>query len=195
MTPPVPAIGGLGITEVGKVYGRTAAQFAADAVRLAATDAGIELADIDGLLMSSGLSDSVGLQLQGQLGLRDLALLTSMQGYGSTAAQMVQYAAMAVQSGMVETVAIVWADDPLKERTRTSAAYTRVGSAPTGFRGLQASNGIYSANTMYARTPAIAQSSSSSATTCSVRRPPARASASSGAVTPPRRAASCSGLR
>jgi acetyl-CoA acetyltransferase len=150
MTPPVPAIGGLGITEVGKVYGRTAAQFAADAVRLAVADAGIELTDVDGLLMSGGLSDSVGLHLQTQLGLRDLALLTYMQGYGSTAAQMVQYAAMAVRSGMVETVAIVWADDPLEQRGRTSDAYTRAGSVPTGFRGLQASTGIYSPNTMYA---------------------------------------------
>jgi acetyl-CoA acetyltransferase len=145
-----PAVAGLGITEQGKVYGRTAAQFAAEAVRLAVVDAGLELGDLDGLLMSGGLGDSVGLDLQGALGLTDLRLLTYMQGYGSTAGQMVQYAAMAVQAGMVDTVAIVWADDPLKDKTRTSAAYARAGSTPAGWRGITAANGIYSANTMYA---------------------------------------------
>src|SRR5437867_4438237 len=43
------AIAGLGLTEVGKVYGRTAADFADEAVRLAVTDAGLKLRDVDGL--------------------------------------------------------------------------------------------------------------------------------------------------
>jgi acetyl-CoA acetyltransferase len=150
MAHPEPAVAGLGITEQGKVYGRTAAQFAAEAVRLAVVDAGLELDDLDGLLVSGRLSDSVGIDLQGSLGLTDLRLLTYMQGYGSTAGQMVQYAAMAVQAGMADTIAIVWADDPLKDRTRASAAYAKAGSAPTGWRGITTANGIYSANTMYA---------------------------------------------
>jgi acetyl-CoA acetyltransferase len=150
MPQPQAAITGLGITEQGKVYGRTAAQFAAEAVRLAVADAGLVLGDLDGLLVSSGLSGTVGIHLQGALGLADLRLLTFMQGYGSTAAQMIQYAAMAVQSGTADTVAVVWADDPLKEKTRTSATYTAARSAPGGWRGITASNGIYSANTMYA---------------------------------------------
>src|SRR5450755_2727211 len=41
-----PVIAGLGMTEIGRVYGRTAAQFAAEAVRLAAADAGLALGDI-----------------------------------------------------------------------------------------------------------------------------------------------------
>jgi acetyl-CoA acetyltransferase len=145
-----PAIAGLGITAQGKVYGKTAAQFAAEAVRLATADAGLELGDLDGLLVSGGVNASVGIDLQGSLGLTDLRLLTYMQGYGSTAAQMVQYAAMAVQSGTADTIAVVWADDPLKESARASAAYTRVAAAPTGWRGITAANGIHSANTMYA---------------------------------------------
>src|SRR5580693_1469164 len=145
-----PAIAGLGLTAQGKVYGKTAAQFAAEAVRLAVADAGLSLRDLDGLLVSTGLSSSVSIDLQGALGLTDLRLLTFMQGYGSTAAQMVQYAAMAAQSGTADTIAVVWADDPLKEKTRTSAAYTAARSAPRGWRGITASNGINSANTMYA---------------------------------------------
>lgn len=144
------AIAGLGMSEIGKVYGRTANEFAAQAVRKAVADAGLTLGDLDGLLMSSGLSNGVSLDLQGTLGLTDLKLLTAMQGYGSTAAQMVQYAAMAIQSGMAETIAIVWADDPLQEDRGAGAAYKAAASGFTGWQGILAASGIYSANTYYA---------------------------------------------
>jgi acetyl-CoA acetyltransferase len=150
MNDPTPAIAGLGITEQGKVYGKTARQFAAQAVRLAAADAGLELSDIDGLIVSGGVKAGVGIDLQNTLGLVDLKLLTAMQGFGSTAAQMVQYASMAVQSGMADAIAVVWADDPLKEKSRASAAYTAARSVSRGWNGITASNGITSANTMYA---------------------------------------------
>ncbi|MGE0216255.1 thiolase family protein [Mycolicibacterium sp.] len=150
MSDPAPAIAGLGITEQGKVYGKTARQLAAQAVRRAADDAGIGLADIDGLLVSGGLKARIGVDLQHALGLTDLKLLTAMQGFGSTAGQMVQYAALAVQSGMAETIAIVWADAPLKEKGSSSAAYSAGRSLPRGFDGITASNGIMSPTTMYA---------------------------------------------
>jgi acetyl-CoA acetyltransferase len=150
MTEIRPAIAGLGITEQGKVYGKTATQFAAEAVRLATVDAGLELTDLDGLIASGGIKAGIGIDLQGALGLVDLKLLTYMQGFGSTAAQMIQYASMAVQSGMADTIAVVWADNPLKEKSRTSAAYTAARSVPRGWRGITASNGITSANTLYA---------------------------------------------
>ena len=150
MTQTKPAIAGLGITEQGKVYGKTARQFAAQAVRRATVDAGLELTDIDGLIVSGGINAGVGIDLQGALGLVNLKLLTAMQGFGSTAAQMVQYASMAVQSGMVETVAVVWADDPLKEKSSASAAYSAARSIPRGWCAITASNGVTSPNTMYA---------------------------------------------
>uniref|UniRef100_A0AAU1M2Q8 Thiolase family protein n=1 Tax=Streptomyces sp. NBC_00148 TaxID=2903626 RepID=A0AAU1M2Q8_9ACTN len=145
-----PAIAGLGITDLGKVYGRTAADFAADAVRRAAEDAGLALTDIDGLLTSQGIGGGVGLGLQRDLGLRDLRLLSEVQAYGSTAGAMVQYASMAVQSGMAETVACVFADAPLKERSSAGAAYAGAGRAPSGWRGLNAAAGIAGANPLYA---------------------------------------------
>ena len=144
------AIAGLGMSEIGKVYGHTANEFASIAVRNAVTDAGLELSDLDGLIVSSGLGSGVDLGLQGTLGLTDLNLLTSMQGYGSTAAQMVQYATMAIRSGMASTIAVVWADDPLKENVGAGAAYQSAASLPTGWRGMMAAGGIYSANTYYA---------------------------------------------
>jgi acetyl-CoA acetyltransferase len=145
-----PVICGLGMTDLGKVYGPTAARFAADAVRLAAADAGLALADIDGLLVSSGVSHGVHLDLQLDLGLYDLALLSEMQAYGSTAGAMVQVASMAVQSGMASTVACVWADAPLQQGQSTAAAYGAAARAPTGWRGLSAAAGVVSANHRYA---------------------------------------------
>ncbi|MFG2965235.1 thiolase family protein [Streptomyces sp. NPDC048288] len=144
-----PVIAGLGITELGKVYGRSAADFAADAVRRATADAGLALADLDGLLTSSGVTPGVGLALQKQLGLRDLRLLSEMQAYGSTAGAMVQFAAMAVRAGTAETVACVFADAPLKERSSASAAYAGARGL-SGWDGLVTAAGIAGANPLYA---------------------------------------------
>ncbi|MCW2548482.1 MAG: thiolase family protein, partial [Mycobacterium sp.] len=144
-----PVIAGLGITEVGKVFGRTASQFAADAVRRAADDAGLALSQIDGLLTSAGVTRGVSLSLQQELGLTDLAMLSEMQAFGATAGAMVASASMAVQSGMATAVACVFGDSPLKEGRSTGAAY---GSrrTPSGWRGMMAAAGIYGPNPLYA---------------------------------------------
>lgn len=145
-----PAIAGLGMTQLGKIYGSSAADFAASAVRLAAADAGIELSQIDGLLTSAGITGGVGLGLQRDLELHDLRLLSEMQAYGSTAGAMVQVAAMAVASGMVDTVACVWADAPLAKDRNASARYAAAGHQQSGFRGLHSATGLLGANQMYA---------------------------------------------
>lgn len=144
-----PVIAGLGMTELGKVYGRTPEQFAAQAVRAAAADAGIPLSAVDGLLTSSGVTRGVSIDLQRDLGLTDLRLLTHMQAFGSTAGSMVQYAALAVQSGLASVVACVFADAPLRPERRSSAIYgTR--HAGSGWWGLLGASGVIGANPMYA---------------------------------------------
>ena len=144
-----PVIAGLGMTQLGKVYGLTSAQFAADAVRLAVADAGLSMADVDGLLTSSGVTGGISVDLQRDLGLENLRLLTHMQAYGSTAGSMVQYASMAVQSGMASVVACVFADTPLRPERGSSAIYgTR--HAGAGWWGLLGASGVIGANTMYA---------------------------------------------
>jgi len=145
-----PVICGLGMTELGKVYGRSAAQFAAGAVRLAAADAGLAFGDIDGLLVSSGVTNGVHLELAQDLGLHDLSLLAEMQSYGSTAGAMVQVASMAVMSGMASTVACVWADAPLRQGLSAAASYSAARQVPSGWRGLAAAAGLASANQRYA---------------------------------------------
>jgi acetyl-CoA acetyltransferase len=146
-----PVIAGLGLTELGRVYGRSATDWAMEAVRLAVADAGLELSDVGGLLTSSGMAGGVGLGLQRDLDLVDLRLLSEMQAYGSTAAGMVQVASMAVEAGMAEVVACVFADSPLQPGRATGDAY-RGGqrAVPTGWGGLLAATGATGANTLYA---------------------------------------------
>lgn len=145
-----PVIAGLGITEMGRVYGRTAQGFAADAVRLAVEDAGLDLSDVDGLLTNAGVTRGVGLGLQFELGLTDLRMLSEVQAYGSSAGAMVQYASMAVASGMVDVVACVFADAPLVEGTGAGAAYSGGRNVPAGFGALNYASGVTATSTMYA---------------------------------------------
>ena len=148
---PRAAIVGLGITETGKVYGRSAADFAADAARLAVADAGLTLEDVDGLLVSSGLSGGVDIRLARQLGLTDLGILSQISQAGSTAVAQVQLAALAIAGGLATTIVCVHADAPLQPAQRSGDAYRRAaGAVATGFAGLGLVAGPRNPNSGYA---------------------------------------------
>ena len=117
------ALCGLGMTELGRVYERSAADLAAEAVLAACADAGLAKDELDGLLINAGISQGVDLSLAPLLGLRELSVLTQMNAYGSSAGQMVQYAALAVHHGLARHVACVFADAPLVRGQRAGAAY------------------------------------------------------------------------
>lgn len=145
------AIAGLGMTEMGKVYGRTAAQLAVQAIGTAAADAGLQVNDIDGLLINYGLNHQVGIPLAVDLGLRDLSLLAEIQSFGSSAAVMVMQAAAAIGSGQATTVACVFADVPLTEGKRTGAAYADLKTRlRPGFLGIAPAGGLIGPNVGYA---------------------------------------------
>lgn len=144
------AIAGLGITEMGKVYGRTATDFAVEAITLAAADAGLALSDIDGLLVNPGVKNDTDLRLQSTLQMRDTRLLATMQGFGSSAGQMVQYASMAIANGMADVVACVYADAPLTEGKRAGASYGGQKRAMEGVQSLQFAAGLQAAPERYA---------------------------------------------
>ncbi len=147
------AICGLGITEMGRIYGHDANWFAGEAVRLAVDDAGLTKDDIDGLLVNAGIQGITGggisLALQNYLGFNNLRMLNHMNAAGSTAAQMVQYASFAVVNGLANYVACVFADAPLQANKSAGAAY---GSArrPAGMLSLASAYGLYGANASYA---------------------------------------------
>lgn len=144
------AIVGLGMTELGKVFGRTPAEFATEAVRLAVADAGLSISDVDGLLVNPGINNDIDLRLQAPLQLRDLRLLSSVQGYGSSAVSMVQMAAMAIEAGMADVVACVYADAPRTEGKGIGAAYAGKPPVARGLGSLPFASGLRSANDRYA---------------------------------------------
>jgi len=55
------AITGLGISEMGRVYGHDAQHFAAEAIQRAVADAGLRKDQIDGLLVNPGVSPLGGI--------------------------------------------------------------------------------------------------------------------------------------
>src|SRR5439155_1691735 len=116
------AIAGLGITEMGKIYGRTAADFAAEAVALALDDAGLQKSDVDGLLINGNGNEHMTPYLQMALGFQDLSMLNVMSAAGSTVGAMVQYAALALEAGVVSNVGLLYADAPLQQNVGAAAA-------------------------------------------------------------------------
>jgi len=147
------AIAGLGITELGKVYGRSSTGLAAEAVRLAAADAGLALPDLDGLLVSSGIRQDVGVSLAGMLALSELGLLAQVNAFGATAGVMVAQAVQAIASGAATAVACVFADTPLRPQRRIGEAWGAPrgdARAPRGLAGWSLASGAASPNILYA---------------------------------------------
>jgi acetyl-CoA acetyltransferase len=145
------AITGLGITDMGRIYGHDGNWFAAEAIRMALEDAGLRKEDIDGLLINSGIgaTGQIGLPLAGLLGFKELRLLNHMNAAGSTAAQMVQYASFAVAQGLANHVLCVFADAPLQAPGSSAAAYARP-APPRGMASLPPAYGLFSVNAQYA---------------------------------------------
>lgn len=159
------AIRGLGMTSLGRVYGATPRRLAASAVRLAAADAGMSLADLDGLLICPGITGGLDVGLAAVLGLRDLSLLAVVNSFGASAVTAVQVAAQAVTSGTARAIACVFADAPLREGVPAGSAFgshsshssqrTGSGAPPPlperhGLSGLTAGYGFRSINVYYA---------------------------------------------
>src|SRR5438034_1132645 len=134
---------------MGKIYGRSAADFAAEAVALALEDAGLEKSDIDGLLINGNGNVDMDPRLQMALGFEDLTMLNVMSAAGSTSGAMVQYAALALDAGVVSHVVLLYADAPLQERVTAAAAYARRG-AWNGMNGLRGAYGDFGGNPPYA---------------------------------------------
>ncbi|MFC5729347.1 MULTISPECIES: thiolase family protein [Nocardioides] len=145
------AIAGLGLTEVGKVYGRTSFELAAEAVALAAGDAGLTLADVDGLLINPAFSQpALDLTLARRLGLRDLRVLSSLTAYGASAGVMVAQAAQAVDAGAADVVACVFADTPRSGTSSGAEAYQAFSLQARGVRSAETAAGLTSTTHRYA---------------------------------------------
>ena len=123
------AIVGLGFSARSRREIGSICDLAIDAVIAAVDDAGLQLGDVDGLLIGRSPSapySDLTLQLGNALGLDHLTLLSSIEGEGTTAIQMVQLAVTAIEAGMVRNVVCVFSDAPIKPASATgSAAFRR----------------------------------------------------------------------
>jgi len=148
---PIAAIAGLGFSELSRKPIGTSRELAAAAVDAAITDAGLKRSEIDGLLINRSPvadPDEVPLRLQNDLQLRNLGLLAAIDSEGSSAVQMVQYAAMAIRHGMAKTVVCVFSDTPVKA---SGGGNTFAIAMPlTGVEGWERQQGFLGASAAYA---------------------------------------------
>ena len=146
------AITGLGMTEFTRDYQLPAWQLAVNAIGMAISDAGLEHADIDGLLLNkSPLAElkDFPMELQDYSGLSNLSLLNVVEAEGSSMVQTIQQATMAIQTGMATKVVCVFADTPLQENTSAGDAFA-VAMPMMGHLGIEVANGFYTPIAAYA---------------------------------------------
>jgi acetyl-CoA acetyltransferase len=150
------ALVGLGMTELGKAFGRSSTALAAEAVQRAVADAGLALSDLDGLLVSAGVKQDVGVGLAAVLGLGELDLLAQVNAFGATAGVMVAQAVQAIAAGAATTVACVFADSPLQPDRSAGASWSsrsrsgKAASAARGLAGWSLASGAVNPNILYA---------------------------------------------
>lgn len=135
-------IAGVGHTTYGKHLGRDRIDLIVEAVRNAITDAGIEKAMIDGVLVkmaNSAPSILYGQKVADALGIQPKVGGALDQG-GAANIALISYAAMAIEAGLMEMAIVCYGDTP---RTGSRAVYHRP-------RGDDAAYGWYSTAAGYA---------------------------------------------
>ncbi len=117
---------GIGESRCGKVPDRSALQLQSDAARAALDDAGLTLADIDGLITTPVRVEPWNMPcgvVASFLGVQP-AYLSTLDLAGASGAAMIHHAAMAVASGQCYTVLCVAGQNLLSNKTRASAVQT-----------------------------------------------------------------------
>jgi acetyl-CoA acetyltransferase len=150
--PALSAIVGLGFSKLSRKPIGSTRFLATQAVRSAVVDAGIRWSEIDGLLLNpSALAakNVLPLKIQDDLGLRNLRLLSIIEGKGSSVLQMIQTATLAIRMGMANTVACVFSDAPLNPKQGGGQAYQGVSSL-SGIDGWEEQYGMYGPAGAYA---------------------------------------------
>ncbi|RPI46613.1 MAG: thiolase family protein [Betaproteobacteria bacterium] len=123
LTPTHAAIVGIGESRLGVVPDRSALQLQSDAANAALHDAGLTLADIDGLITTPVRVASWGMPcgvVASYLGVRP-SYLSTLDLAGASGAAMIHHAAMAIAAGQCTTVLCVAGQNLLSNRSRASA--------------------------------------------------------------------------
>jgi acetyl-CoA acetyltransferase len=120
------AITGIGASRIGRVPGETPLSLATEAFRAALDDAGLRKEDVDGLLTMPDRLSPLGarhyLAVGEHLGI-DPQFTGTMSMGGATAGVLIQLAAMAVATGMANTVACIFGDDSRSRESKFDVAY------------------------------------------------------------------------
>jgi acetyl-CoA acetyltransferase len=142
------AIVGVGYTPQGKIPGRSALSFHLEAGKNAIADAGLKIADVDGLLIQPAMGDpTVTAPLVAQhLGLRP-RFLAAHDVWGASAGCQVQLAVWAVTHGAANYVLCTYGEDA---RSGVSEYNTNLnGGAEWGYYGAAASYALAARRAMY----------------------------------------------
>jgi len=119
------AISGVGASRQGKLPDETRDTLAAEALRGALEDAGLEKDDLDGLLTMPGTSSPEGgrhyLALGEHFGINPRIAGSMIMG-GATGGALIQYAALAIDAGMASCVACVFSDTARTSGSRFSSS-------------------------------------------------------------------------
>ena len=100
------AIVGIGQTEFSKKSGRSEQQLAAEAIRLACRDAGVEPSDIDGLI-TFNLDHSDEVDVMRSLGCREINYTARLPQGGASSVATVVHAKNAVEAGICDLF-VIW---------------------------------------------------------------------------------------
>jgi acetyl-CoA acetyltransferase len=119
-------IAGIGESRVGKVPDRSALQLQSDAAHAALNDAGLTMADIDGLITTPVRVEPWNMPcgvVSSFLGVCP-AYLATLDLAGASGCAMIHHAAMAIATGQCHTVLCVAGQNLLTNKTRASAVQT-----------------------------------------------------------------------
>ena len=99
-------IAGIGRTEYSRNSGRTTLAMAAEACRAAVDDAGVDLADVDGMICFEA-GDSVGpLAVSSAIGIPELAWNIDTMGGGNVVANVIATAGAVIDAGLCRSVLV-----------------------------------------------------------------------------------------
>jgi acetyl-CoA acetyltransferase len=117
------AVVGVGTTRQGQIPGRTADMIAVDALTLALQDAGIKKSTVDGLITCKSYGDQgIDTAIGALIGLNPRYSATLEYG---TCNFSLHLAAMAIQSGMATTIALLYSTDQRSGGNRFQSAAGR----------------------------------------------------------------------
>ncbi len=123
------AIVGVGATEFSKDSGRSELQLAAEAVRDAVADAGLQSSDVDGLVTFT-MDANAEVAVARELGIPSLSFFSRIGYGGGAACATVQQAAMAIETGMASVVVCYRAFNE-RSGSRFGHVQTAAAAAPT----------------------------------------------------------------